>query len=246
MSPARRAITTIDLSRLAAPGQLAVAIPDLQGGASTHAWRPLSSTVEIAMFNSSLHRKRRVEAMRMTTNKRLALTAGFGAVLSCLSLNAAAGAPRAEITVSWALQSGSTPVPTLGAYSAVALALLVALIVYRTFSGNPRLMGALLVTGVALSAASGALWVKSSVAGIPITAVTGSDCNSSTSFPETSIAGIENNCSGPVTVTYELQSTANCPTLSDLSCVESDTPCVDDGGTVAVGQSRIFLSCRVL
>lgn len=198
------------------------------------------------MFNSFLHRKRRVEAMRMTTNKRLALTAGFGAVLSCLSLNAAAGAPRAEITVSWALQSGSTPVPTLGAYSAVALALLVALIVYRTFSSNPRLMGALLVTGVALSAASGALWVKSSIAGIPITAVTGSDCNSSTSYPETSIAGIENNCSGPVTVTYELQSTANCPTLSDLSCVESDTPCVDDGGTVAVGQSRIFLSCRIL
>ena len=184
--------------------------------------------------------------MRMKSKKRLAVTTGFGAALSCLSFNAAAGAPRAEITVSWALQSGSTPVPTLGAYSAVALALLVAIIVYRTFSSNPRLMGALLVTGVALSTASTALWVTTSIAGSPITAITGSDCNSSTSYQETQIAGIENNCSGPVTVTYELQSDANCPALSDLACNTSDTPCVSDGGTVAVGQSRLFLYCPIL
>ena len=153
--------------------------------------------------------------MRMKSNKKLAVTAGCGATLSCISLNAAAGG--AEITVSWVLQSGSTSVPTLGAYGAAALALLVALIVYRTFSSNTRLMGALLVTGLALSTASGALWVTTSIAGTPFTAVTGSDCNSSTSYPEGMLRGIENNCPGPITVTYELQSSADCSAVYELA-----------------------------
>ena len=132
---------------------------------------------------------------------------------------------------------------------AAALAVLVAVIMYRALSDNPRLMGALLVAGLSVGAVTGAIWITPSVAETFVTISSGEECNSQKPFSDTGIYPLTNNCAEPVTVIYEVLQSSACSAggVPDLECkvIPGENPdrCVSDGGSVSVGQARQFLVC---
>ena len=175
-----------------------------------------------------------------------------GVSLGTISLNASAGALPPQIVASWTLQqtSGSVAVPTLGVYGAGALAVLVAVLMYRAISDNPRLMGALIVAGLSVGAVTGAIWVAPSI-GDPevITIPSGAECSDELRYYDTYIRSLKNNCAAPVTVTYEVLPNSQFCSAGDvaaLTCVQlsPEIECVDDGGSVPVGETRELLGCH--
>ena len=183
----------------------------------------------------------------MRTLCRFAFKLFGGVSLGAISLKATAGATT--ITASWTLQtSGSVSVPTLGVYGAGALAVLVAVVMYRAISDNPRLMGALIVAGLSAGTVVGAVWITPSVADTFLTISSGDECNDQQSYDETFSYYLKNNCAAPVTVTYDLQaSSCSAGGVANLECLPAlpgETPiCVSDGGSVPVGEERKFLNC---
>ena len=169
-----------------------------------------------------------------------------GVSLGTISLNATAD----QIVASWTLQqtSGSVAVPTLGVYGAGALAVLVAVLMYRAISDNPRLMGALIVAGLSVGTVTGAIWVAPSI-GDPevITIPSGAECSDELRYYDTYIRSLKNNCAAPVTVTYEvLPNSRWCPAgVAALTCAQlsPEIECVNDGGSVPVGETRELLGC---
>lgn len=183
----------------------------------------------------------------MRTLCKLASKLFGGVSLGAISLNATAGAST-DITASWTLQtSGSVSVPTLGVYGAGALAVLVAVLMYRAISNNPRLMGALIVAGLSAGTVAGATWIAPSIAGgaSNIDISSGAECNRDFPLRDGTVATLTNNCVAPVTVTYEVLQFSACSAggVAALECSPSEDECVNDGGSVPVGETRQFLGC---
>lgn len=160
--------------------------------------------------------------------------------------SALAGSP--PIVASWTLQStSSVGVPTLGSYGALALAVLVALIIYRTAAKNPRLLHSVAIVVTTGAVATSVFWAKEVLSGAPtiitIEAGTSDACDDATAILQGQTKILDNQCGGAVTVTYTINY-GSCDTVEDLTCDDPDiSQCVFNSGSVQSGEARQLLGC---
>ena len=181
----------------------------------------------------------------MRSHSLLRLINGFCLCLVSASTNAQLGE---DVAASWVEQVASTPVPTLGAFGATALAVVTTLMLYRYLAKNPRNINSLAVMGAACLSLMGAVWtatVLSNGSGSVVTIPDNANCSATQIFSDGEIVALANDCPNPVKVYYSVAQSSACG-LEDLSCYEPSTglTCVEEGGVVpANGGEREFLGC---
>lgn len=163
-----------------------------------------------------------------------------GLAAGTYSINALAGA--ADISASWSLDGGTSVVPTMSGNALVLLAVIVALLMYRGLSKNPRSANMLVTSALVGGATSIAVWttdVTSGGGGISIS--TPEECANSVDYYDGESLAIDNGCPGNLRVTYQII-LSEC-TLETLECEDTGLACVSDGGIVAQGEDKQLLGC---
>ncbi|MCH1579840.1 MAG: BspA family leucine-rich repeat surface protein [Luminiphilus sp.] len=156
-----------------------------------------------------------------------------------------AGAQQAQdIAVSWVAEVASAPIPTLGAYGAWLLAIMVILLIRRRFGAKPSGAGYLALTGALGSSLIGVMWAAHVFSNGSLTTVSipaDADCSGTHIFGNAERVALVNDCSDPVRVSYAVTETSNCA-AQELSCAGS--ACAEDSELVpANGGHAEFLGC---
>ena len=178
----------------------------------------------------------------MNKKIRALLSTITGLAAGTCSVNALAGA--ADIRASWSLDGGTSVVPAMSGYALVLLAVLVALLMYRGLSKNPRIANMLVTSALVGGVTSVAVWttdVSSGDSAQMFNISTPEECANSIDYYDGEVVGLDNGCPGNLRVTYQIL-LSEC-TLETLQCEDTGLDCVSDGGVVAQGDIKELLGC---
>lgn len=163
------------------------------------------------------------------------------AFLSPLAANA-----QSSVTITWS-PVAATPVPTLGTYAVVSLAILLAVLAVKVLKNHQRQMALALI---GCFTASALIYYPVSEAQ-PSSGIFDTGCEGQITRPAASYLNVlQNTCTSPISVAYEWES---CPVenigcygpgvIPALSSPEDDSQCVTDGGQIQPGEVKLQLVC---
>ena len=149
---------------------------------------------------------------------------------------------NSTIVASWTM-ADATAVPVVGPYGLVLLGALLALIAVRAVNLKAHI-NTMLIVGIVGSGVAGSLYIADVSGGFGPLPIGGGviPCNGSIAYDEQEYVEMSNECPRAVRVTYNTED-SSCA-LSDLVCGGKGTPCVEDGGTIIPGETKIALYCQ--
>lgn len=169
--------------------------------------------------------------------------AGFGSALFSTVANAGA-LPNAPLIASWSLVNNE-PVPTLGSYGAVTLALLLGCLLYVKLRNHHSILSVALVVGFTGTVVSTAVWIPSVISQTTTLTIEQDGalgCNDSQQLSDRILNKLENKCPADVRVSYTII-TDRCVDGA-LRCDDPDEECVSDGGIIAASETKSLLNVQ--
>lgn len=169
--------------------------------------------------------------------------AGFGSALFSTMANAGA-LPNAPLIASWSLINNE-PVPTLGSYGAVTLALLLGCLLYVKLRNHHSILSVALVIGFTGTVVSTAVWIPSVISQTTTLTIEQDGalgCNDSQQLSDRILNKLENKCPADVRVSYTII-TDRCVDGA-LRCDDPDEECVSDGGIIAASETKSLLNVQ--
>lgn len=179
----------------------------------------------------------------MTLNTYKSVSAvGFGSALFSTMANAGA-LPNAPLIASWSLVNNE-PVPTLGSYGAVTLALLLGCLLYVKLRNHHSILSVALAVGFTGTVVSTAVWVPSVISQTTTLTIEQDGvlgCNDSQQLADKRLNKLENKCPADVRVSYTII-TDKC--IDGVLRCDFDEECVSDGGIIAASETKSLLNVQ--